>query len=421
MKKLLCAALTVLMCAGLLACSNGKIEDKVSENDNSAIHESDKVLSEKEGEEAQPEEENTDEGENAAEQVQSPLAGTYWYATGHYKYSEDKELISWEAFDSTLRFADLYFDYDGTALFRDIEDNRYIYTKHYTWTDDGEKIHLVNLDKDDWGEEFFASLEDGVLRFEAFESILHMESGERPYFGSEYCMADLYGVWKLTSIADDSGIVPAADKGLYSTMEFKTDTTEESGYGMYAWFTYEEDYEVVESIEQALVMELEYKDLRFANEDGSKRYEVSFMDDNTVTVTSYDYTATDYTRTQSMIYKRRNEKQQFEDRAERIEGKYEKQMSALEDISEKEICVFDEFLEWDTLLSDIMSYHKKHMTRDNYEPLQLEQMSWSLNRQNSMNKTQKMLAGTSGARVEKYLHGNKLAKERTLELIALIK
>ncbi len=410
------------MCAGLLACGNGKTEDKLSENDKSTVQDSEKELDEENDKENESESTTQTEGEPSSEQEQiSPLAGTYWYATGHYNYVGDEALVPWTDYDSTERFADVYFDYDGTALFRDVEDNRYIYTKHYSWTDDGEKIHLVNLDKDDWGNEFFAFLNDGVLRFEAFESILHMESGERPYFGSEYCMADLYGAWKLTSVEDESGIVPASDKGLYSTMEFKMDTTEESGYGMYAWFTYEEDYETVESLEKTLVMELEYKDLRFANEDGSKRYEISFMDDNTVTVTSYDYTATDYTRTQSMIYKRRNEKQQFEDRAERIDASYDNKLSTLKDKTERELCAFDKYMEWETLMNDILAYHKKHMSGENYNAIQLEQVAWTLNRQTAMNKGQQALAGTEGEYVEKYLYGCRLSKERTEELIALIK
>ena len=409
MKKIFLTAILLLLCASVAGCNNGKNQPDENTPSDSTIVESN------------PNENNESQEIEIPEHTDNRLENTYWHATGHYSYFNKDTLVEWnysEGDDS--RFADIYFDADGNALFRDVQDGKYMYTKHYVWTDDGEIIYLENKDKNDWGNEFFAQIRDGVLYFEAFECILRMEKAERPVYGSEYCKSDFIGKWKLSQLSSDSGFVSADSKSVYSVMDFDIDASDKNV--MYASYLYEEDGKVTVDISKTPIIDTQYEDLRFASEDGNLRYEASVKDENTLTVTAYDHSdGQEYRTIRTMIYKKYSEKEQHRDLITRLEEKYDRKEASLKTNAEKEACAYEEFMEWDVLLNSFNARLKKTLPNSQYENIKVSQIAWVLNRSSAMEKASKPFADTEGENIIKYNKGSDYTKEKCLELLEYIK
>lgn len=349
------------------------------------------------------------------------LVGTYWVATGHIAYGKGDDVIEWTGDNKKEnRFADLYFDTDGTALFRDVENSEYIYTKHYNWTDDGETIHLVNQDKEDWGNEFFAKLEDGVIYFEAFECILRMESAERPVYGSEYSEADALGAWKLTVLEKDGKVYKAEEDGIYSTIVFD-EAQDENGVPYLGADYYFEMGGEEKTITDAVVSETEVKHLKFASGDGNTRFEVIFKDDNTLTVTEFTYSdIKDHPDSVKMTFKRYGIKEQYSDRMTRLDEKYNAAFAKLTSKSEKDSMSYEHYMAWNEVFNDLGAYLKKHVPSA-YDGIRTQQIAWVLNRQKKMDAKEEFFKGTDGELVEKYNEGSRITREECEKYLELIK
>lgn len=413
MKRIIYAALTLAVCVCLASCSNKEaVNNQISENKEPVQSAPEQNVTQQNQPETKPE--MQPQGDNS-------LAETYWTSSGHYTYISRDKLVDWsETTAQEGRFADLYLSGDGTALFRDVIDNKYVYGKHYTWTAEEGKLHLVNVDEDDWGNEFYGEVKNGVLYFEAFENILHMEQTERPLYGSEYCVADVYGSWKAASVQTNDGFVKAKDLDIFSCVSFEEKSLDGTAV-MIAHFEYKDKDGNTVTVENAPLAETEVKNIKFSNDDESKRFEVEMTDDNTLSLTLYDYenenTNSEITK---LIYKRYPVKEQFSDRAEGIDGFYDGAISNEKNFEEKENLAYKEYIEWETLLNDINKYLKKNIPSKVYDGLQTSQIAWVLNRQKKMDDTAAAFKGTNAELTEKYLAGSDITKQRCIEFMGYI-
>lgn len=128
------------------------------------------------------------------EQPDDPFSGTYWPAVRRELTDDDTDALTPGALPTENRWADLWLNEDGAALYREVMNNFYSAEIHGgRWQQEGNTLRLTVPSPDSVWPTLDGHLEGDRLVMEYNGQRFYLEQAEPPAPGGELCAADVRG------------------------------------------------------------------------------------------------------------------------------------------------------------------------------------------------------------------------------------